>query len=43
MAAMCPIDGCRAKKGMCIHDKLMVAMGVMFAIYAGGHWALHLF
>jgi hypothetical protein len=42
MAAMCPIDGCKAKKGLCIHDKLMIAMAVMFAGYAGAHWALHL-
>jgi len=43
MAAMCPIDGCKAKKGLCIHDKLMIAMGVMLAVVAGGHWGLHLF
>ena len=24
MAAMCPIEGCKAKKGLCIHDKLMI-------------------
>lgn len=43
MAVMCPIDGCKGKKGMCIHDKLMVVMGVMVAIVAGAHWGLHLF
>lgn len=43
MAAMCPIDGCKAKKGLCIHDKLMIVMGVMLIVGAGGHWVLHLF
>jgi hypothetical protein len=43
MAAMCPIDGCKAKKGLCMHDKMMIVMGVMFALVAGGHWGLHLF
>jgi hypothetical protein len=43
MATMCPIDGCRKKKGMCIHDKLMVVMGGMMVLLAGAHWGLHLF
>ena len=43
MAAMCPIDGCKAKKGLCIHDKLMIAMGGMVALLAGAHWGLQLF
>lgn len=42
MAKMCPIDGCKAKQGLCIHDKLMIVMAVMFAVYAGAHWGLHL-
>lgn len=41
MAKMCPIDGCKAKRGLCIHDKLMIAMGVMFIVFAGTHWGLH--
>ena len=41
MAKMCPIDGCKAKKGLCIHDKLMIVMGGMFAAFAGLHWGLH--
>jgi hypothetical protein len=43
MAAMCPMTGCRKHQGLCIHDKLMLAMGVMFAALAGAHWGLHLF
>ncbi len=42
MATRCPIDGCKAKKGMCIHDKLMMAM-VLLVVVAAGHWGLHLF
>ena len=42
MPVMCPIDGCKAKKGMCIHDKMMIAMAVMAAALAGAHWGLHL-
>lgn len=40
MAAMCPIDGCRGKKGMCVHDKIMVGMGVMAMGFAALHWGL---
>lgn len=43
MAAMCPIDGCKAKKGLCIHDKLMIAMGGLFMALASAHWGLHVF
>lgn len=42
MAAMCPIDGCKAKKGLCIHDKLMILMGVVVMGLGGAHFALHL-
>jgi len=43
MAKMCPIDGCKAEKGMCIHDKMMVAMGVMGVLAAVAHWGLRVF
>ena len=43
MAAMCPIDGCKAKKGLCIHDRLMIAMGGVMVALAGAHWGLNLF
>ncbi len=42
MAAMCPIDGCKAKKGLCLHEKLMLVMGAMVVVAAGAHWWLHL-
>ena len=43
MAKMCPIDGCSARKGLCIHDKLMIVMAFMMVGAAGAHWGLHLF
>jgi len=43
MAKICPIDGCRARKGLCIHDKMMIVMGVMVLMAAGAHFGLHLF
>jgi len=43
MAKMCPIDGCKAKKGLCIHDKMMIVMGVLGMGAAVAHWGLHLF
>ena len=43
MAAMCPIEGCKAKKGLCIHDKLMILMAVAVVVGVGGaHFVLHL-
>jgi len=43
MAKMCPIDGCRQKQGLCIHDKLMIVMGLVLMVAAGAHWGLHAF
>lgn len=43
MAKMCPLDGCRRKKGMCIHDKIMMAMTSLGIVLAGAHWGLHWF
>lgn len=43
MAVMCPVDGCKGKHGLCIHDKLMIAMGAMVVLGAIGHWGLGLF
>lgn len=42
MAKMCPIAGCKAKSGMCIHDKMMIGMGVMMVLGVIAHWGLHL-
>lgn len=38
MAKMCPLDGCKAKKGLCIHDKIMIAMGVIGMLGAAAYW-----
>lgn len=38
MAKMCPLDGCKAKTGLCIHDKLMIAMGVIGTLGAAAYW-----
>lgn len=43
MAKMCPIDGCKAKKGLCIHDKIMIAMGLLVAVGSFAHFGLGLF
>ena len=41
MAKMCPLDGCKAKSGLCGHDKMMIGMGLMFALFATLHWGMH--
>lgn len=43
MAKLCPIDGCKAKHGLCIHDKMMIAMALMGSMAAFAHWGLRLF
>jgi hypothetical protein len=43
MAKLCPIDGCKKTPGLCIHDKLMIAMGLMGTLAAVAHWGLELF
>ncbi len=40
MAKLCPIDGCRKQPGLCIHDKMMIAMAVLLAAGAAAHWGL---
>lgn len=37
MSKMCPIDGCKAQKGMCGHEKAMVAMGVIMVLMVLGY------
>jgi len=34
MSLMCPLEGCRKKQGMCIHEKGMLVM-VILAVIAG--------
>jgi hypothetical protein len=43
MAKMCPLSGCKKHSGFCIHDKMMLGMGVMLMLAAGAHWGLALF
>ncbi len=42
MAMMCSMSGCKAKSGMCIHEKMMMGMGVFVMLGAIAHWGLHL-
>ncbi len=34
MSLMCPMEGCKQKPGMCIHEKMMLAVAILAA--AGG-------
>ena len=34
MSLMCPLEGCKQKQGMCVHEKMMVVM-VILAVVAG--------
>jgi len=40
MAKMCPLDGCRSKRGLCVHDKIMLTMGTLMGVLAAAHWGL---
>ena len=40
MAKMCPLDGCKAKSGLCGHDIMMIVMAVMGIAGAVAHWGL---
>lgn len=31
---MCPMEGCKQKQGMCVHDKMMLVM-IILAVIAG--------
>ena len=41
MAHMCPMSGCKEKAGMCVHEKMMLGMGLMAMLGAIAHWGLH--
>lgn len=32
MAIMCPMEGCKATKGMCIHEKMMAVVVMVFVV-----------
>ncbi len=41
MSLMCKMDSkCSASKGMCIHEKMMVAVAMIMVLAAIGHWGL---
>lgn len=39
MSMMCKMNACAAKRGMCIHEKMMLVMVVAIAI--AGHFMFH--
>jgi len=44
MSVMCKMNGqCCAKKGLCIHEKMIMGIMTVSALAAVGHWVLHLF
>jgi len=32
MSLMCPLEGCKQKQGMCVHEKVMLAMIILAVI-----------
>jgi len=42
MAKMCPMSGCKACEGMCVHEKMMIGMGALLMLGTIAHWGLHL-
>lgn len=43
MSVMCSVESCKARSGMCIHEKMMVGMLVLLVGGAAGHWMFHWF
>lgn len=44
MSLMCKMgDSCGTMKGMCIHEKMMMALVVVGGAAALAHWGFHLF
>ncbi len=44
MSVMCKMkDSCCAKKGLCIHEKMMMGMMMVSVLAAIAHWVLKLF
>ena len=39
MSLMCSMEGCKQKRGMCIHEKMMMAVLIM-AVIAGAIYFL---
>ncbi len=43
MSMMCSQQSCKAKSGLCGHEKMMIAIVALMALGGAGHWALHWF
>ncbi|MDO9214716.1 MAG: hypothetical protein Q8Q54_15515 [Methylococcales bacterium] len=44
MSVMCKMkDSCSAKKGLCIHEKMMLGIMMVGVLAAIAHWVLKLF
>lgn len=41
MSMMCSMNGCKAKKGLCVHEKMMLMVAIVAMAAAGAHWGLH--
>jgi hypothetical protein len=42
MSMMCKNEACKAQKGMCGHEKMMMGILLLCAAGAVAHWCLHL-
>jgi hypothetical protein len=38
MSLMCPMEGCKAKPGMCIHEKMMMVVVLVAAVGGLVYW-----
>jgi hypothetical protein len=38
MSLMCPMEGCKQKPGMCIHEKMLMAIVLVAAIAGAVFW-----
>jgi hypothetical protein len=38
MSLMCPMDGCKQKQGMCVHEKMMLGMMIIIMVATVAWW-----
>lgn len=38
MSLMCPMEGCKQERGMCIHEKIMLGMVIVMMLAAVVWW-----
>ena len=43
MSAMCTKESCTTRKGLCLHEKMMLAVMVSLGAGASGHFLFHWF